>query len=117
MKDFVSLNMHKDVSNHISNQALYRRLSNKYKEFVASSLVVTKTTTYPEECKDPRWIDAMKSQIEALISNHTWNVVILPKGKKPIGCSCIYKIKYKSLREVERFKARLVAKGYNQKRY
>lgn len=36
-------------------------------------------------------------------------------GKKPIGCRRIYKIKYKSNGEVERFKARLVAKFYSQK--
>lgn len=28
----------------------------------------------------------MKSEIEALQSNHTWDIVQLPKGKIPIGC-------------------------------
>lgn len=57
----------------------------------------------------------MKSEIDALTSNHTWDVVTLPEGKKPIGCRWIYKVKYKASGEIERFKARLVAKGYNQR--
>ena len=47
--------------------------------------------------------------------NHTWELVDLPKGKKPIGCKWVYKVKLKSDGTLERYKARLVAKGYNQK--
>nr|GEZ09165.1 ribonuclease H-like domain-containing protein [Tanacetum cinerariifolium] len=39
---------------------------------------------------------------------------LLP-SRKPIGCKWIYKVKYKSNCDIERYKARLVAKGYNQK--
>ena len=57
----------------------------------------------------------MKSEIDALQNNYTWEVVTLQKGKVPIGCKWIYKIKYNSTVEIERYKAMLVAKGYNQK--
>ncbi|GJU15745.1 ribonuclease H-like domain-containing protein [Tanacetum coccineum] len=40
----------------------------------------------------------------------------LPYGRKPIGSKRVFKIKYKSDGEVDRFKARLVAKGYGQKK-
>lgn len=48
-------------------------------------------------------------------SNHTWDLVDLPPGKKPIGSKWVYKVKLKSNGSLERCKARLVAKWFNQK--
>lgn len=56
----------------------------------------------------------MDLELEALESNHTWDVVTLPDNVKPIGCRWIYKIKYLRTGQVDRFKARLVAKGTQQ---
>ncbi|GJW12069.1 putative RNA-directed DNA polymerase [Tanacetum coccineum] len=39
----------------------------------------------------------------------------LPFGRKAIGGKWVYKIKYKSSGDIDRYKARYVAKGYNQK--
>lgn len=57
----------------------------------------------------------MNDEMEALYRNQTWIIYDLPSDRKPIGCKWVYKIKYKSNGEVERYKARLVAKGYNQR--
>ncbi|GJW96531.1 ribonuclease H-like domain-containing protein [Tanacetum coccineum] len=72
-------------------------------------------TSYYEAAKDPKWIEAMNEEIDALYRNYTWTIVDLPKGRKAIGNKWIYKIKYKASGEVERYKARLVAKGFSQK--
>ncbi|XP_071728698.1 uncharacterized mitochondrial protein AtMg00820-like [Rutidosis leptorrhynchoides] len=52
--------------------------------------------------------------MEALNRNNTWVITDLPKGRN-IGSKWVYRIKYKSTGEIERYKARLVAKGYNQR--
>lgn len=53
--------------------------------------------------KDPRWIESMKAEVGALVMNNTWEVADVLKDKVPIGCRWVYKIKYKSNREVEIF--------------
>ncbi|GJS67380.1 ribonuclease H-like domain-containing protein, partial [Tanacetum coccineum] len=71
--------------------------------------------SFSEASKFPHWIDAMNQEMNALLRNGTWDIVELPKGRKAIGNKWIYKIKYQSSGEIDRFKARLVAQGFGQK--
>nr|GEU78504.1 ribonuclease H-like domain-containing protein [Tanacetum cinerariifolium] len=72
--------------------------------------------SFEEASKHQPWIDAMNSEMDAIYRNNTWDLVELPKGRKAIGSKWVWKIKYKSDREIERYNARLVAKGFNQKK-
>ncbi|GKC98588.1 putative RNA-directed DNA polymerase [Tanacetum coccineum] len=71
--------------------------------------------TYKEASIDSKWDEAMNNKMEALNRNGTWEITEFPKGRKPMGCKWIFKIKYRSNGEVERYKARLFAKGFSQK--
>ncbi|KAJ0483933.1 putative RNA-directed DNA polymerase [Helianthus annuus] len=71
--------------------------------------------SFKEAVKDPNWVQAMNDEMEALNRNGTWVLTDLPQGRKPIGCKWIYKVKYKSNGQIDRYKARLVAKGYSQR--
>ncbi|GJX05691.1 ribonuclease H-like domain-containing protein [Tanacetum coccineum] len=51
-------------------------------------------------------VEAMNNEIEALIRNNTWTITDLPIGKKAIDNKWLYKIKYKSTGQVDKFKAR-----------
>ena len=61
------------------------------------------------------WISAMQDEMQSLEKNDTWEIVSLPKWKKPIRCKWVFKIKEGvSPSEPPRFKARLVAKDFSQ---
>ncbi|KAL0325206.1 UNVERIFIED_CONTAM: Retrovirus-related Pol polyprotein from transposon TNT 1-94 [Sesamum radiatum] len=49
------------------------------------------------------------------MQNHTWELVDLPSGSKPLGCKWILKRKYKADGYIDKYKERLVAKGFKQK--
>ncbi|XXG65136.1 hypothetical protein AAC387_Pa05g2916 [Persea americana] len=63
----------------------------------------------------PHWKEAIKSEIESILQNHTWELVDLPQGCKTLGCKWIFKRKMKANGSIEKYKARLVVKGYKQK--
>lgn len=98
----------------ISNYLNYNAVLSTYQSYLAATPQETEPISYIEAMKDLRWVEAMKAEVDALVLNNTWEIVDIPKGKVPIGRRWVYKIKYRSTGEVERFKARLVAKGYNQ---
>ncbi|KAI3521421.1 hypothetical protein L1887_10887 [Cichorium endivia] len=93
----------------------YAHLDSASACFAASLNKSFEPNSFDEAVKDPNWVRAMNDEMEALNRNGTWVVTDLPKGRKPIGCRWVFKIKYKSTGEIERFKARLVAKGYSQR--
>ncbi|XP_071738670.1 uncharacterized protein [Rutidosis leptorrhynchoides] len=93
----------------------YANLSKENLCFVSNLNKSIEPTCYSEACLDKNWVDAMNTEIDALMRNNTWVLVDLPKGRKPIGSKWVYKIKHKASGEIERYKARLVAKGFSQR--
>ncbi|KAL2230679.1 UNVERIFIED_CONTAM: Retrovirus-related Pol polyprotein from transposon TNT 1-94 [Sesamum indicum] len=62
-----------------------------------------------------QWKEAVKSEMDSIVSNGTWVLVDLPPGCTTIGCKWIFKRKLKPDGTIDKFKARLVAKGFKQK--
>ncbi|PHT32531.1 TMV resistance protein N [Capsicum baccatum] len=61
------------------------------------------------------WKEAVNSEIDSILSNHTWELVDLPSGNKPLVSKWIFKRKMKTDGTIDKYKARLVVKGFNQK--
>ena len=67
-----------------------------------------------EALSHPGWRQAMVNEMDALHSNGTWDLIVLPSGKSTVGCRWVYTVKASPNGQVDRLKARLVAKGYTQ---
>ena len=63
----------------------------------------------------PLWKKAINNEIESIMQNHTWELVDLPLGSKPLGYKLIFKRKMKTDGSIGKYKARLVVKCYRQK--
>ena len=57
----------------------------------------------------------MKDKIKSMNANRVWNLEIIPKGAKTVGCKWVHKTELDSQGNIERYKARLVAKGFTQR--
>ncbi|CAL8152275.1 unnamed protein product [Prunus armeniaca] len=71
-------------------------------------------TKLHDALSNPKWMDAMNVEMDALNKNKTWDLVPLPQGKKVVGCRWVFTLKHKADGSIDRYKARLVAKGYTQ---
>ena len=58
-----------------------------------------------------KWLEAMENEMKSMNANKVWDLEIIPKGAKIVGCKWVYKTKLDSQGNIERYKARLVAKG------
>lgn len=111
LKDYISTD---SINAHWCNLVNTDSFSDLHNNFDTQDHRLVEPTSYKQAIKDPLWVQAMKSELQALQQNETWKLVSLPYGKKPIGCKWVYKLKYKADGSLERHKARLVAKGYTQ---
>ncbi|KAJ9556664.1 hypothetical protein OSB04_011278 [Centaurea solstitialis] len=98
----------------ITNYLSYDNFSNTHKVFLAAITTNDEPKNFKQAMQDPKWIEAMKKEIQALELNDTWTLESLPEGKRAIDSKWVYKIKYKPNGDTERYKARLVARGFTQ---
>ncbi|KAL6326062.1 hypothetical protein AAG906_000937 [Vitis piasezkii] len=54
------------------------------------------------------WKEAIKSEIDSILQNHTWELVDLPPGCKPLSSKWIFKRKMKVDGSIDKYKARLI---------
>ncbi|KAF5466003.1 hypothetical protein F2P56_015962 [Juglans regia] len=71
-------------------------------------------TSYTVASQYSVWRDAMASEFEALLRNHTWDLVPPSSNINILGSKWVLKTKRHADGTLERRKARLVAKGFHQ---
>ncbi|GKB80230.1 retrotransposon protein, putative, ty1-copia subclass [Tanacetum coccineum] len=83
-----------------------------------SFMVENEPTSYRDavtSSEGQQWREAIKSEIESILQNHTWELVDLPPGCKPLCYKWIFKKKMKADGTIDKYKARLVIKGFRQR--
>ncbi|KAM1164645.1 hypothetical protein ACFX13_024764 [Malus domestica] len=106
--------MHAKAKYPINNYMSTHCLSKPYASYICQLSNVSILTKLQDVLSDPKWVNAMKVEMEALEKNSTWDLVPLPNGKKVVGCRWVFTIKHKADGSINRYKARLVDKGYTQ---
>ena len=96
------------------NYLNYNKVSPNYHAFLSAIQEIPIPRNAQESMKNWRWKETMDEEMRALLLNHTWNIVPLQEGKKPVGCRWVYTLKCKADGSLERYKARLVTRGYSQ---
>jgi hypothetical protein len=62
------------------------------------------------------WKEAIRSEMDSIMSNETWEVIERPYGCKPIGSKWVFKKKLRPDGTIESYKARLVIKAIHRKK-
>jgi hypothetical protein len=105
--------------NHISKPKVFTDGTVRYplpKALIAVTACSTASepTCYSSAVKSSEWRQAMNVEFDALLKNHTWNLVPAHPSQNLVGCKWVFRIKRKADGSIERHKARLVAKGFHQ---
>ena len=94
-----------------------QRKSVSFGRYFVALLLENEPQTFKEAMSSSEstyWKEVVNSEIESILSNHTWKLTDLPPGNKPLGSKWIFKRKMKPDGTIDKYKARLVIKGYRQ---
>jgi hypothetical protein len=62
------------------------------------------------------WKEVVRSEMDSILSNGTWELVDRPYGCKPMGCKWVFKKKLRLDGTIDKYKTSLMVKGYIQKK-
>ncbi|KAD2806293.1 hypothetical protein E3N88_39670 [Mikania micrantha] len=101
-----------------SRRSKRQRIEKSFGHDFLTYMVEGEPQTYCETAtssEGPQWKEAIKNEIDSILQNHTWELVDLPSGCKPLGYRWIFRRKMKADGSIDKYKERLVIKGFRQK--
>ena len=93
------------------------RVEKSFGSYFLTYMLEEEPRTYKEAVNstdDLMWKESINSEIESILHNHTWELVDLPPGCKPLSSKWVFKRKRKVDGSIDKYKERLMIKGYKQ---
>jgi hypothetical protein len=110
--------IHEEIDSEALRRSKRPRIAKSFGDDFTIYLVDDTPKTIVEAFASPDaddWKEAVRSEIDSILSNETWELVDRPYGCKPVGCKWVFKKKLRLDGTIDKYKTRLVAKGYTQK--
>jgi hypothetical protein len=110
--------IHEEIDSEASRRSKIPRTVKSFGDDFTVYLVDDTPKTIVEAFASPDmddWKEAVRSEIDSILSNETWELVDRPYGCKPVVCKRVLKKKLRVDGTIDKYKARLVTKGYTQK--
>lgn len=108
----VDANASRPVTRSATNPSMSNLLGSAFA--FCTGIPVTPEEACGSDEKD-KWLDAMKSELDSMNANNTWDLVKLPINRKTIRNRWVFARKTDNAGNTIKYKARLVAKGYSQR--
>ena len=98
---------------------LVNPFSDDYEDYVSEEIQMEDDPISFEEAMrnvySSKWQEAMEVEMNSMNTNDVGDLEEILNGAKTVGCERVYKTKYDSKGNVERYKAWRVAKGFTQR--
>lgn len=89
-------------------------IPNQHVAFLSNVFAATEPSSYNQASQNPKWVQAIDIELNALVKNDTWEVTYLPAVHRAISSKWVFKIKYKANGTIDKYKARLVIRVFDQ---
>jgi hypothetical protein len=109
---------HEEIHSDPPRRSKRQKIVNSFGDDFTIYLIDNSPKTITEAFSSPDaddWKVAVRSDMDSILFNGTWELVEKLYGCKPVGCMWVFKKKLKPDSTIYKYKAHLVAKGYTQK--
>jgi hypothetical protein len=110
--------IHEDIDNEAPRRSKRLRTAMSFGDDFTIYLVDDTPKTIAEAFASPDaddWKEAVRSEMESILSNGTWELVDRPYVYKPVGYKWVFRKKLRPDGTIDKYKTRLMAKCYTQK--
>jgi hypothetical protein len=110
--------IHEEIDSETPRRSKRPRTAKSFGDDFTIYLVDDTPKTIVEAFASPdadHWKEAVRSEIDSILFNETWELVDRPYGCKPVGCKWVFKKKLRPDGTIDKYKTKLVAKGHTQK--